>query len=354
MLIIDGAKYQLWTPKDEEKEFHPMVKENSKEIFGENSVYFDVKLTLRSTSGIGSIPDAYVIKLSKPYEWYVIENELANHPIYDHVIKQLSKFINGIENQNATKQILITIYEKINEDLELKARVKKIVRTEDIHHFLSNLFSTPPRIVIVIDKKTSELEEATKVLKFKTDIIEFQTFSRVNAENIRAHIFEPLIIEQPIPDSNLDNYPKVSPIIQKIGTVNDYEKNKAQFHEKLEKISAELKNSYIEIIRIIDNLWKEKGKYVFCLDHAVDYRLSSGTVISVHLQTRLNRLMIYLKFGDSLPNDPQGFTDDVSKFGFGKVNRRLHFDPLKNTIGEINETGSVANLIKQVWEINPI
>ena len=33
MFLIDGAKYKLWIPKDEEKEFHPMVKEHSKEIF---------------------------------------------------------------------------------------------------------------------------------------------------------------------------------------------------------------------------------------------------------------------------------------------------------------------------------
>lgn len=63
MLLIDGVTYKLWTPKDEEKEFHPMIKEHSKEIFGEKSLYFDVKHVLKSKSGIGSIPDAYVITL---------------------------------------------------------------------------------------------------------------------------------------------------------------------------------------------------------------------------------------------------------------------------------------------------
>jgi hypothetical protein len=31
MLVIDDVRYKLWTPKDEEKEFHPMIKEYSKE-----------------------------------------------------------------------------------------------------------------------------------------------------------------------------------------------------------------------------------------------------------------------------------------------------------------------------------
>lgn len=124
MLLIDGVKYRPWTPKDEEKEFHPLIREHSKEIFGENSLYFDVKHVLKTTSGIGSIPDAYVINLSKPFEWFVVENELASHPVYDHIVKQLTKFINGIANQTARSQILETVYDEINKDNVLKATVQ--------------------------------------------------------------------------------------------------------------------------------------------------------------------------------------------------------------------------------------
>jgi hypothetical protein len=38
MLKVDGAKYKPWTPKDEEKGFHPLVRENSRDIFGENTL----------------------------------------------------------------------------------------------------------------------------------------------------------------------------------------------------------------------------------------------------------------------------------------------------------------------------
>jgi hypothetical protein len=198
MLIIDGVKYRLWTPINEEKEFHPLVKEYSKEIFGQNTIYFDIKTTLKSVSGIGSIPDAYAISLSKPNEWYVIENELSSHSIYDHVVKQLTKFINGLENQNTRSQIIDILYQAITEDIVLKAKVKKIIDTEDIYHFLTKLLSLPPRIVIVIDEKKPELEEATQVLKYHTDIVEFKTYTRENAPNIRAHLFEPLHGEQPL------------------------------------------------------------------------------------------------------------------------------------------------------------
>jgi hypothetical protein len=197
LLLIDGVKYQLWTPKDEEKEFHPIIREHAKEIFGENSFYFDVRHTLKTASGIGSIPDAYVISLKERYQWFVVENELASHPVYDHIVKQLTKFINGIENQNAKSQILDILYDEINKNPVLKATVRKLIDTEDVYHLLSKLFSKPPRIVIIIDQKTPEIEEACRVLKYQTDIVEFKTYVRENAETVHVHSFEPLYaIEQ--------------------------------------------------------------------------------------------------------------------------------------------------------------
>ena len=60
MLLIDGVKYHEWTPKSEE-EFERIVNEHASEMFGDNSKYIDKKLKLQSLSGIGSIPDGYVI-----------------------------------------------------------------------------------------------------------------------------------------------------------------------------------------------------------------------------------------------------------------------------------------------------
>lgn len=192
MLIINGVKYKPWTPKDEEAEFHPMVKANSKNIFGEDSFYFDVKTLLKSGSGIGSIPDAYVLNFSGPGTWYVIENELASHPVFDHVVKQLGKFINGIENQNSRNQIADLLYEQICSDPVLEATIRKLTKTKDVYHLLSKLFSADPRIVIVIDEKTAEIEEAVRVLKYDTSIVEFKTFVREGSENVRVHLFDPL------------------------------------------------------------------------------------------------------------------------------------------------------------------
>ena len=45
MLLMDGVKYQEWTPSSE-REFERIVSEHASEIFGENSIYIDRKLKL--------------------------------------------------------------------------------------------------------------------------------------------------------------------------------------------------------------------------------------------------------------------------------------------------------------------
>jgi hypothetical protein len=200
MLLIDGVKYRLWTPKDEEKEFHPMIKEHSKEIFGKDSLYFDIKHKLKSRSGIGSIPDAYVITLSKPYHWYIVENELASHRVYEHIVPQVSRFVSGIENLESQREIRDVLYNEITQDRVLKAFVEKMIYPEEIHRFLSSLVSKPPKIAIIIDEVTDEVKEASKALKRlgETEIVEFKTYARENAENVRAHLFKPIYISEEI------------------------------------------------------------------------------------------------------------------------------------------------------------
>ena len=191
MLIIDGVRYNLWTPKNE-KEFEDMVKERSKEIFGENSVYFDLKHRLASKSGLVSIPDGYVISFSRPFEWYIVEGELSSHPLHEHITNQLNKFVTGIKNPSAQKELVEKLYEEIAKDRLLRAYVENKIVSQEITRFLYDLISKPPKTVVVIEEKGDEVQEACGGLKVEPTVVEFRTYVRENAENVRAHLFEPI------------------------------------------------------------------------------------------------------------------------------------------------------------------
>ncbi len=192
MLLVDGVKYELWTPVTEE-ELEQMVIEHAQDIFGENSIYFDKKQKLKSLAGVGSIPDGLVIMFGSVPQWHIVEVELSSHDPYAHIVPQVDRFINGIDNQNTRNKLVDTLYNLINSDELLRRETRQAIGLDkDIHKFLSDLIATPPTITIIIEKDTDQLEEALRKYAQKK-VVEFQTFVRAGAGlAVHAHLFEPV------------------------------------------------------------------------------------------------------------------------------------------------------------------
>jgi hypothetical protein len=192
MLLIDGVKYQEWKPQSED-EFEQIVKDHSQEIFGDNSIYVDIKHKIKSEAGIGSIPDGYVIMLGDIPRWNVIEVELASHNPYDHIISQIGRFIKGIKNPLSQQEMTRTIYNEINKDTILANTARKVITPRELHDFISDCILKPPEITIVIEEKTKELDEAIETLAYRPTVIEFRTFTSKRIDKtVHAHLFKPL------------------------------------------------------------------------------------------------------------------------------------------------------------------
>ena len=174
ILIVDGTEYQLYKPKDETNDFHSMIQDNYKKIFGKKTLYFDIRKKLKSKSKIGSIPDAYVIDF-KRNRWYVIEEELSSHPVYEHIVNQLTRFLNGIKNYKSRNELREAIYKEIDEDEVLRNIVKNNINSRDIHHALTKLINNQPEIIVIIEEKTIEVEEATETINPQPILIELKT-----------------------------------------------------------------------------------------------------------------------------------------------------------------------------------
>lgn len=201
MLLIDGVKYQLWAPTSED-EFERVVKEHSQDIFGEQSLYFDMQHMLKSVLGVGSIPDAFVIVLGSSPHWHIVEIELSSHPIHEHVISQVSKFMDGIENSDTKYGIIDAIWNEINENELLKYKLRKTIGPVDSHKFLSDIISKLPELTVIIEKEPLGLKNAlSKFGYLQSKVVEFQTFTREEVGlTVHAHLFEPLYKVPPPPE----------------------------------------------------------------------------------------------------------------------------------------------------------
>ncbi len=239
IILIDGVKYILKNP-DNEDDLEKIIEKNYKYIFGEESFYFNFKKKLKSKSGIGSIPDGYLIVFNTTPEWYILEVELASHPLYDHIIPQLTKFNRGIEGVSTKKSLIDMFYDEIKTNPILEARVKEKIGSGEVYKFISDLISNKPSIIIVINERTSELEEAIRDIRGDVKILEFKIFRREGiSEEIDAYLFNTVI--------NLKNMEKSS----EHKPISKRSNNKSILPVRL-KIYKEYKNIRLEA-EIIEN-----------------------------------------------------------------------------------------------------
>ena len=129
---------------------------------------------------------------SDPPRWYIVEVELASHPVDEHIMPQLNRFMRGIRNADSQKEVSDAIHSEIDENKMLRTLVETKIGSKEIHRFLSDLISIPPEIIVVIDERTEKLAEALEAFNYELEIIELKTFVRENAESVRIHMFEPV------------------------------------------------------------------------------------------------------------------------------------------------------------------
>jgi len=188
VFLVNGARYKLRTPKNE-NELQEIIEEHYKDLFGENSIFFGFEPKLRSVAGIGSKPDGCVLLLSPKPRWVVVETELSSHPLYEHVIPQISKFVKALENPQNRKSIVEVLYDEINKDPFKKALLEKQGMGHEVYKFLNDVISTKPSMAIIIDERTAELDEVLGVLPLKAEITELRTFEREGAGlSVHGHL----------------------------------------------------------------------------------------------------------------------------------------------------------------------
>lgn len=198
MLLIDGVKYEEWVPEGDraEEELEQIIKEHASEIFGENSIYFDIKHKLKSKAGTGTIPDGYVLTFGNNPQLHIVEVELFSHS-YDHIISQITKIITCLKDSSTWNDIARTIRDEINKDELTAIKAKKAIQPSEVYEFLYDNISNLASLVIIIDKDRIDVREGIgNITHREITMRELRTFKRVGAETIHAHLFKPLYIKE--------------------------------------------------------------------------------------------------------------------------------------------------------------
>lgn len=173
-----------------EKDFEQAVIDNYKYIFGDDTVYVDIKKRIGEKGN--SIPDGYLLDFSFPTDprLYIIENELSVHDTYKHISSQLLKFADSYKTggRDIKKHILNYLSKSPDKESFVESKLP-ILNYRNLDALLEYLiFEKSVSIIVVIDDNSSELRNVLRNIAINTHVIEFKTFQNKAGELLHKFI----------------------------------------------------------------------------------------------------------------------------------------------------------------------
>lgn len=190
-ILAPEGIYSLRSYKDE-AELERLVVQNSTQIFGLKSVYFDIKQKVESKAKV-RITDGLLLDLNNADDpkFWIVEIELSKHDLYKDVEPQVRGFLRSLNVEDTLKDIRNVLYEEFRKDRTKMKLVREVTGEEDVHFFIDKLLHRKAGVIVVIDSQTPQLAEIVEELSSANEVhvVEFRTYSRGNRS---LHIFTPL------------------------------------------------------------------------------------------------------------------------------------------------------------------
>jgi predicted transport protein len=166
-IFLNGKKFRETDIKVEE-EFEESVKENSKTLFGQQTVYFDLKNKVESKTMGSSIPDGFMFDfadIDNP-EFYLVEVELKKHDFYNHIFPQVTKFFAFFKNPVSRNSLIERLFHHIKANHDLEEELKQYLGKKEIYKAIKDIIESSQNILLIMDDYKQELDE---VLETYTD-----------------------------------------------------------------------------------------------------------------------------------------------------------------------------------------
>ena len=177
-------EYQL------EKDFEQDVVANYRHIFGNDTIYIDIKKKIGDN--IVTIPDGYLLEFTFPNNprLYIIENELSVHDAYKHIGTQLLKFaVSYKQSRLKIKDYILDYLSKMPNDMTFIEKKASEMDYRNIDAMLeSMIYKDTVDAIVIIDNSSAELENVLSHLSMKIDIIEFRAYENRTGNRIYKFI----------------------------------------------------------------------------------------------------------------------------------------------------------------------
>ena len=202
----DYSQY-LFEGKNGETDLENLIIDNSKKIFGKESIYFPLKKKLKSKSTkIGTIPDGYLLDLSDISNpiFYIVEVELKSHDVLRHITTQIIGFRLSIKkNESNLARALLNYLRK--EDKKSLEFIEDKIKDSNFNNIDDLIYSVlhenaDPTVILIFDELDEQLiSEIRDEIKAPIIPLEFKVFTPGKETNINKdpiYEYTPLLDEE--------------------------------------------------------------------------------------------------------------------------------------------------------------
>lgn len=168
MILFKERKF-INSPFVNEAEIESVVEENYEDIFGPDAIYI-TKKKIFSSEGVGTIPDGFVIDLGRK-QWFLIEAELANHSLWQHIAPQVAKQIIAAGQVSTRALLTATIVNAAKEDAAIMQKFEALdIAAIDIAPVVGGILEKKPIIGIPIDAIGPDIKEWAQTLRLEVKL----------------------------------------------------------------------------------------------------------------------------------------------------------------------------------------
>ena len=166
VLLSDDKKYIKVQFKDE-NELEQVIVSNYEFILGPSSFYLPKSL-IKTAEGARTIPDGFAVDIGRR-QWYIIEAELLQHGVYEHISQQVTKQVLASSQEDTKKKIEELAVNQYNTDQTTKEKfVDESIKEIDVRKVLGDILQKPPIVGLPIDEVNKDLNQWA--LTFKNEI----------------------------------------------------------------------------------------------------------------------------------------------------------------------------------------
>ena len=141
--------------------FEDAVCQNFKTLFGENTIYFDLKSKVDTKTLGSTIPDGFLFDFKdvENPEFYLVEVELQKHDFYRHIFPQITKFFAFFKNSKSRNNLIERLFTFIKSNPEIK-------KSKDLGFNLSRTFENHLKQLITqfLQLKTENMVDSKGVI----------------------------------------------------------------------------------------------------------------------------------------------------------------------------------------------